>query len=113
MTLIERARRGEITEEIKVVAEEEGINPELLRDRIARGEAIIPKNKKRELKRLVGIGKGLRTKINANVGTSSDYTDPEEEVKKAKVAEEAGADTVMDLSTGGDLREIRRRIIQA
>ncbi|RKZ21255.1 phosphomethylpyrimidine synthase [bacterium] len=113
MTLIERARRGEITEEIKIVAEEEGINPELLKDRIARGEAIIPKNKKRELKRLVGIGKGLRTKINANVGTSSDYTDPEEEVKKAKVAEEAGADTVMDLSTGGDLREIRRRIIQA
>jgi phosphomethylpyrimidine synthase len=74
---------------------------------VARGEIVIPANKihlSRNLRKLTGIGKGLRTKVNANLGTSFDYVNVEEEKQKLLVAVEAGADTVMDLSTGGELR---------
>lgn len=104
------ACRGEVTEEMKKVAEKEGISPEILRKRIASGRIIIPKNIAREIEP-VGIGEGLKVKVNANVGTSPDYVNPEEELYKALTAVRYGADTVMDLSVGGDTDLVRRKIL--
>jgi len=112
MTLIEKAKNGILTDEIRRVAEEEGLSPESIREGIAQGKIVIPKNRNRTLRRLCGIGEGLRTKVNANIGSSSDLADVEVEIKKARVAEGAGADTIMDLSTGGDIDYIRRNIIK-
>jgi len=112
MTLIEASKNGKITDEIKRVAEEEGLSPEYIREGIAQGRIIIPKNKNRYIKKLCGIGEGLKTKVNANIGSSSDLADVNVEVEKAKVAEEAGTDTIMDLSTGGDINYIRKEIIK-
>jgi phosphomethylpyrimidine synthase len=109
---MEEARAGRTTPEMKSVAEEEGIEIQDLRERIARGEVIIPLNRKHESVKVVGIGSGLRTKVNANIGTSTDYADISIEVEKARVAVRAGADTIMDLSTGGNLREIRQAIMR-
>ncbi|MEM1689284.1 MAG: phosphomethylpyrimidine synthase ThiC [Candidatus Hadarchaeales archaeon] len=106
------ACRGEITEEMKKVAEIEEISPEVLRRRIASGRVIIPKNIIREIEP-IGIGEGLKVKVNANVGTSPDYVDLEEELRKALVAVKYGADTIMDLSIGGDIDLIRRKILQS
>lgn len=111
MTQLEKARSGKITEEILAVAQEEGIDPEIVRERVAKGRVVIPKNIRSEGKRTVGIGEGLRIKVNANIGTSPDLIDLSLEEKKLDSAVKAGADTVMDLSTGGDLKEIRRHII--
>ena len=111
-TLMEKAHSGVITEEIKRVAAKEGVNSEIVRKYLAAGMLVIPKNvKSKSLP--VGIGKLMRTKVNANVGTSRDYVDVEMEVQKAIVAEKYGADTIMDLSTGGDLDLVRKRIIDA
>ncbi len=112
MTQIERAKRGEVTEEIKKVALEEGVDIETVRSRVAAGKIVIPANKNRKSK-IVGIGKGLRTKINASIGTSTDIADINMEVQKARVAEQYGADTLMDLSVGGDVRSIRRAVMDA
>jgi len=112
MTQLERARNGEITEEIKKVALEEGIDAEILRDRVSRGQVVIPANKNRSA-RIVGIGKGLRTKVNASIGTSTDIIDFQMEIEKAKVAEKYGADTLMDLSVGGDIRAVRQAVMDA
>jgi phosphomethylpyrimidine synthase len=113
MTQMQRALEGEITPEMRKVADEEGIDPEILRQRIAQGTAIIPANIHHEGLRPMGIGQGLRTKVNANVGTSSDLPDLEKEVEKAKVAARAGADTIMDLSTGGNIDQARAAILDA
>jgi len=110
---MESAKRGQITEEMRMVAEDEGESPEVICQRIAEGTVIITRNVVRENVHPLGIGKGLRTKVNANVGTSQDLCDPNLEVEKAKVAVKYGADTVMDLSTAGDLDKIRRAIIKA
>ncbi|MEM2249853.1 MAG: phosphomethylpyrimidine synthase ThiC [Candidatus Bathyarchaeia archaeon] len=110
---MEAARRGQITEEMRIVAEDEGESPQALCQRIAQGTVIITRNIKRENVHPVGIGKGLRTKVNANIGTSQDLCDLNLEIEKAKVAVKYGADTIMDLSTAGDLDEIRRAIIKA
>ena len=112
-TQMESAKRGQITEEMRMVAEDEGESPEVICQRIAEGTVIITRNVVRENVHPLGIGKGLRTKVNANVGTSQDLCDPNLEVEKAKVAVKYGADTVMDLSTAGDLDKIRRAIIKA
>ncbi len=113
MTQLEAARAGIITEEMKAVAKEEGIGVEELKELIAKGEVIIPKNKNRKhMSKILGIGKGLRTKVNANIGTSSDYVNYPEEIEKLKAAVEAGADAVMDLSTGGDLDYMRRKVLE-
>jgi len=111
MTQMEDAKRGIITEQMKEVAKEEGIEIEVIRRRVASGKIVIPFNPIHSPKPL-GIGKGLRVKVNANIGTSREHCNPHEEVEKAKVAIESGAHTVMDLSTGGDLDEIRRRILE-
>lgn len=109
MTQLIKARRGEITPEMVQVAKTEGMDPEKLRTLIASGRVVVPKNRNRTFKP-VGIGEGLKTKVNANIGTSPRHEDPEEEICKLNVAVSAGADTVMDLSTGGDLDAIRKHI---
>ncbi len=112
MTQLEYARKGIITEEMRKVASKEGIDVEELRRRVAEGTVIIPYNKNRKWREPIGIGKGLSTKVNANIGTSSDYCNYDEELLKMKAAVMAGADAVMDLSTGGDLDYIRRLILK-
>ena len=112
MTQLEHAKKGNITSEIKIVSQQEKVKEGDLIERIARGEVIIPKNLRRSNLSVVGIGKGLRTKINTNIGTSPDLADIKYEIEKLKIAEKVGTDTVMDLSTGGDLDKIRRTIIK-
>jgi phosphomethylpyrimidine synthase len=107
------ARRGSVTEEMKVVARDEGRPIEQVMRSLAAGRLIIPRNVRRENIDVKGIGEGLRTKVNANVGTSPDYANIDEEVEKAKSAVKHGADTVMDLSIGGDIDEVRMKILQA
>ncbi len=111
MTQLQQARQNVITQEMKQVAKDECLDPEYIRARIAEGRIVIPANHKRKATKICGIGAGLKTKVNANIGTSADYANVTNEIEKLKVVEEAGADTVMDLSTGGNLREIREKII--
>lgn len=112
MGILEDAIAGRVSAEMEYVAKSEGKTPEFICRGVASGKIVIPLSPYRDV-RPVGIGKGLRTKVNASIGTSTDIVDIDMEVEKARVAEEAGADTLMELSTGGDLREIRRRVIQA
>lgn len=112
MGIIDDAIAGRITEEMKIVAGNEGVTPEFICRGIASGRIVIPVSPYRYTKP-VGIGKGLCTKVNASIGTSSDIVNMEMEVEKARVAEQTGADTLMELSTGGDFHEIRRRVVEA
>ncbi|HJK30949.1 MAG TPA: phosphomethylpyrimidine synthase ThiC, partial [Methanocorpusculum sp.] len=112
MTIVEDAKRGLVTEEMKVVAAAEGVTEDFIRRGIAGGHIVIPMSPYRKVK-LCGIGSGLRTKVNASIGTSSDIVNVEEEIEKARQAELAGADSLMELSTGGDFLDIRRRVIEA
>jgi phosphomethylpyrimidine synthase len=111
-TQIVKAKKGEITPEMRLVAEEEGVSLEVLIERVAKGEVVILANPYHRPLNPKGVGKGLRVKVNANIGTSPDHADLEEELQKLQMAISAGADTVMDLSTGGDLDEIRRAILK-
>lgn len=111
MTILKKAKDGIITKEMKHVAEKENHDPEFIRKGIADGTIIITKNKKRDTEPL-GIGKDLKTKINANIGTSQDFENFEEEMKKAEIAIKYGADAIMDLSTGKDTDSLRRLIIK-
>lgn len=112
MTLLSKARSGKITKEMKTVAKKEKVSHEYIRESMAKGVIVIPYNKKhKSLEVLSGIGRGLRTKVNANIGTSSEHASLEEEVKKLDASIKAGTDTVMDLSTGGDIDKIRKTII--
>ncbi|MDI6839639.1 MAG: phosphomethylpyrimidine synthase ThiC [bacterium] len=110
MTQFEHARLGKTTPEMEKVALDESVTKEAIIHGVANGEIVIPCNSNYQLARPVGIGKGLRTKVNANIGSSPDCADLKLEELKAKISEEAGADTIMDLSTGGDLKEFRRLI---
>lgn len=110
MTQLEQARKGSITPEMEQVAGAEGMDVQKLRKRISNGHVVIPKNVRGKSKPL-GIGKGLKTKINANVGSSSEREDISWEVEKAKIAVKYGSDTLMDLSTGPHYEEIRRAIM--
>lgn len=110
-TQIEHARANTITPQMATVARDEGLPAELIRQRVAKGEIVIAHNPSRPLQKVVGIGTGLRTKVNASIGTSSDICDLEAEIRKAQIAEEEGADTLMELSAGGDLDRIRRAIL--
>ena len=112
MTQKIEATKGIITKEMEVVAREEGVSSEWLREKIASGRIIIPVNRNHPGVKPVGIGEGLRIKVNTNIGTSSDHIDLEEELKKLEVSIQAGTDTVMDLSTGGDIDAIRKEIIR-
>jgi phosphomethylpyrimidine synthase len=96
---------------MEAVADQEGVSPEFIRSGVAEGTIVIPRSTKRSGIKLCGIGAGLRTKVNANLGTSSDESSLSSEMEKLEVAVKYGADAVMDLSTGGDLDEIRRRFM--
>lgn len=111
-TQMQLASEGIVTDEAKKVAKDEEIPVEKLLKLITSGRVVITRNIKRENVRPLGIGEGLRTKINANIGSSADFYDADYELRKAKVAVEYGADTIMDLSTGGDIDAIRRKIIK-
>jgi phosphomethylpyrimidine synthase len=110
MTQIEAARKGIITPEIAEVAEDEGLAPEEIRALVATGEIVIPHNRHHQF-RAIGIGKRLRTKVNANLGASNFHQLIEEEIEKLYTAVRFGADSVMDLSTGTDLDQIRTEIV--
>jgi len=109
---IKEAQAGTITPDMQRVADDEQISAEVLRARIAEGTAIICRNTKHANAIPLGVGTGLRTKVNANIGTSKDCIDLDDELKKLDIAIAAGADAVMDLSTGGDISAIRREIIK-
>lgn len=112
MTQKTEALGGRITLEMESISREEGVAAEWIRERIAWGRIVIPANPNHKGVKPLGIGEGLRIKVNTNLGTSSDHVDLEEELKKLEVAIEAGTDTVMDLSTGGDIPAIRREILR-
>ncbi|MEN6329980.1 MAG: phosphomethylpyrimidine synthase [Methanobacteriaceae archaeon] len=112
MTQMEQARKGQLTEQIRKIADMEGISSQKLLGRVATGKIVIPCNVNRDTSPL-GVGKGLTTKINANVGSSPELEDPQEEVKKALLAVEYGAHTVMDLSTGPLFKEVRQALMAA
>ena len=97
MTQLEQAQKGIISPQMKIVAEQEHLDPEFIRAGIAAGNIVIPANINHKNFTPFGIGKGLRTKVNANLGTSSDYGTIKTELEKLKVAIAVGADTVMDL----------------
>jgi len=109
-TQIELAREGITTSQMQVVAFDENVTAEYVRQMVAEGKIVIPWNHGRKPK-AVGIGKGLRTKVNASIGTSSDIIDYAAEIRKARAAQESGADTLMELSVGGDLDRVRQEVI--
>lgn len=111
MTQLEQARSGAISPEVVHVARSEGTDAELIRQGIADGVMVVPANINHRGLHPCGIGLGLRTKVNANLGTSADFGDADTELAKLKAAVDSGADAVMDLSTGGDLLGIRRTIL--
>jgi len=110
MSIVADAKRGIVTEEMKKVAAQEGVTEDFIRRSVAGGHIVIPVSPYRRVK-ICGIGEGLRTKVNASIGTSTDIVNIPEEIEKAKQAELAGADTLMELSTGGDFVEIRKQVI--
>jgi phosphomethylpyrimidine synthase len=112
MTQLEKAKKGIISDEIFYVAEKEGKKPEEIRELVASGRVVIPANKNHtNLSSFCGIGESLTVKVNTNIGTSYDYVNLEEELEKARIAIEYKTDTLMDLSTGGDLSYIRKKIL--
>ncbi len=111
MTLMEQARRGISSPVIKKLAEEERITPDELLSLISTGRVVIPYNPNHAPSRPVAIGWRMRTKVNVNLGTSRDFPDLQSELKKLKISVKYGSDTVMDLSTGGDIRKIRRKLL--
>ncbi len=110
-TQLELAREGVVTPQMIRVAEDENKDRALIRELVGRGEIVIPVHPNRPDQNVVGIGTGLRTKVNASIGTSSDIKDIELEKRKAKIAEQEQADTLMELSTGGNLDTVRREIL--
>jgi len=112
MTLMEKAKQGFVTPEMERVAQAEGVEVEWIVRSLAEGTIVIPRNVNHNTIEPMGIGKGLRTKVNANIGTSPDSADIAEELRKLRAAIEAGADTVMDLSVGGDINHVRATILR-
>lgn len=111
MTQLSDARNGNITKEMDYAARIENISPEVLMKGIAEGTVIIPANINHKNLKPIAIGQGVKTKINANIGASKVRACVEEELEKVKLCMKYGADTIMDLSTGGNLNEIRKAII--
>ncbi len=109
VTILEAAREGRLSEPLRTVAAREGIDPERLRRSVVDGSIVVMQRGEHVL----GIGRGLRTKVNVNIGTSNTRISPEEEIEKARIAERFGADTITDLSMGGDIKAIRESIFRA
>ena len=113
MTQLQAARQSDNpTPQMNTAAQGEPKDARAIRKLVAQGRAVVLTSSVAPPERPCAVGAGLRTKVNANIGTSLDYADPERELAKLRAAEEAGADAVMDLSTGGDIADIRRRIIE-
>jgi len=113
MTQLELAKKGVISSQMAAVAKAEGLEAEFIRDGVAKGTIVIPANINHKNLITCGIGQGLSTKVNANIGTSSDFGSIDSELKKLQVAIDVKADTIMDLSTGGDISATRRAILAA
>jgi len=111
MTQLESARKGTLTAALKRTARAEGLHPDDLLKLVADGQVVIPFNPRHPRLRPVGIGRKLRTKVNVNLGTSKDFLSLGAELEKVGIALKYGADTIMDLSTGGDLKKIRKTIL--
>lgn len=111
MTQMEFAKAGIMTDEMLIAAKAEELEPDYILHGLANGEISLPRNINRNPFNFRAVGRGLATKVNANIGTSDAYPDVEQELVKLKAAIDAGAHSVMDLSTGGDIKESRRRII--
>ncbi|MBA4367580.1 MAG: thiamine biosynthesis protein ThiC, partial [Desulfobacterium sp.] len=111
-TQVEYAVEGIVTRQMIEIGKKEGIDPQWVQKRVSEGRIVVPLNINRPCS-VVGIGMGLTTKINASIGTSTDIADIDAEVEKAIAAEEAGADTLMELSVGGDLNKIRKEVLAA
>jgi phosphomethylpyrimidine synthase len=111
MTQLELAKEGIISPQMVTVAKHEGVDAEFIQQGVASGMVVIPASTNHSNLVPCGIGQGLRTKVNANIGTSSDFGNIDTELEKLRVAIDSGADTVMDLSTGGDISAIRQAII--
>ncbi|OPY90172.1 MAG: Phosphomethylpyrimidine synthase [Syntrophus sp. PtaU1.Bin208] len=113
MTQLEAARKGIITGEMKLCAEQERVAPEFVRKGVEEGTIIVIRNNRHTGIVPLAVGKGLRTKINANIGTSRDHVDLDLELKKVEICAASGADALMDLSTGGEIRKIRQALMKA
>ena len=113
MTQLELAREGIISPQMEVVAQYEGVEAEFVRQGVTAGTIVIPANTRHTSLVPCGIGQGLKTKVNANIGASSDFGNIDTELEKLRVAIDCGADAVMDLSTGGDISAIRQAIVAA
>jgi len=113
MLQIEKAKKGVVSREVRKVSKSEGLEPRDVAKNVSEGKVVILANRKRKNVVPLGVGGGLRTKVNANIGTSIERASIKEEIKKLKVALEAGADTVMDLSTGGDIDRVRKEILNS
>ncbi|ABN51837.1 MAG TPA: phosphomethylpyrimidine synthase ThiC [Hungateiclostridium thermocellum] len=111
-TQMDAAKKGIITDEMRIVAEKEGVHVEKLRELVASGKVVIPANKNHKKLEPQGIGEGLRTKINVNIGISKDCCNFEMELEKAKKAIELKAEAIMDLSSYGKTREFRRKLVE-
>jgi len=111
MTRMEMAKKGIITDEVRLVAAGEGITPEQLSEDMAAGVSVIPINNNHKITP-IGIGRMMRTKINANIGTSKDKISVDSEMEKLEVLVKYGADAVMDLSTGGPIKELRSMMLR-
>ncbi|UCC91553.1 MAG: phosphomethylpyrimidine synthase ThiC [Candidatus Aenigmatarchaeota archaeon] len=111
-TQLERAKDNEVTKEIEYVAKDESVDVRNLRENVAEGYVVIPASRLHKGLKPIGIGRGLRIKINSNIGTSPAKFDIKQELEKLRVSIESGADTVMDLSTGGDIDKVRREILR-
>jgi phosphomethylpyrimidine synthase len=111
MTQLEAARKGILTREMKIVAEHEKVDVEFIRQGLADGTIVIPANTRHTNLTPFGIGRGLSTKVNANIGTSSDFGDIRTELQKTQIAIDCQAHALMDLSTGGDIPGIRQAIM--
>ncbi len=112
MTQIDAARRGEITPQIAQVAKDEFRDPEFVREGVAAGRIAIPANINHPNLRACGVGEGLRTKVNVNLGISGDIQDAPQEWEKVAIAQKYGADAIMDLSNSGKTRVFRRQLIE-
>lgn len=112
MTLIETARKGIVTPLLKRVAAEEKIDTEELLSLLASGLVVIPYNRNHSPERPSAIGKKMKTKVNVNLGTSRDYPDLKNEIAKLRISLKYKTDAVMDLSTGGDIRNIRKKLLK-
>lgn len=112
MTQLEFAKNNILTPLIKKIASLENLKPKLILKWIKEGRVVIPHNKKSDIKKPCGIGYRLRTKVNANIGTSTDKSEISDELSKLEIAVKYGADTIMDLSVGGNLKKIRKEILR-